>query len=121
MSIQHDRNGSSDRAWRPRRQLASAEWVDPAVWQREDMRRALALHDIATVYRLLQRFGASQRQIAARTDQSQSEISEILGGRKVVSYDVLVRISEGLDVPRGWMGLAHSNGSLMTEQGPVGP
>jgi hypothetical protein len=84
----------------------SRRWVDPAVWQREDMRRALAVRDIAVVYRLLQRFGASQRQIAARTEQSQSEISEILCGRKVVSYDVLVRIADGLRVPRGWMGLA---------------
>jgi hypothetical protein len=25
----------------------------------------------------------------------------------VLSYDVLVRISDGLGVPRGWMGLAH--------------
>jgi hypothetical protein len=33
--------------------------------------------------------------------------SEIIAGRRVVSsYDVLVRISDGLGVPRGWMGLA---------------
>jgi transcriptional regulator with XRE-family HTH domain len=69
---------------------------------------ALAIHDIATVYRLLQRFGVSQRQIAARTVQTQSEISEILSGRRVVAYDVLVRISEGLGVPRGWMGLEYT-------------
>ena len=40
---------------------------------------------------------------------SQSEISEIISGRRaVVSYDVLVRIGDGLGVPRGWMGLAAS-------------
>ena len=27
------------------------------------------------------------------------------GKRQVVSYDVLVRIADGLEVPRGWMGL----------------
>jgi transcriptional regulator with XRE-family HTH domain len=43
----------------------------------------------------------AQRRIAAITDQSQSEVSEIIAGRRVVvSYDVLVRISDGLGVPR---------------------
>jgi transcriptional regulator with XRE-family HTH domain len=69
------------------------------------MRLALATHDIAAVYRLLQRYGASQRAIAARTGQAQSEISEILGGRRVTSYDLLVRIADGLGVDRGAMGL----------------
>ena len=73
------------------------------------MREALAVRDIGAVYRLLQRFGVAQRRIAALTDQSQSEVSEIIAGRRVVvSYDVLVRIAEGLGVPRGWMGLACS-------------
>ncbi|HLT10658.1 MAG TPA: helix-turn-helix transcriptional regulator, partial [Micromonosporaceae bacterium] len=83
------------------------ERVDPALWQRPDMRRALAERDIGTVFRLLQRVGVSQRRIAALTGQSQSEISEILAGRQVVSYDVLVRIADGLGVPRGQLGLAY--------------
>jgi transcriptional regulator with XRE-family HTH domain len=83
------------------------ERVDPAMWQRPDMRAALAARDIATVFRLLQRVGVSQRRIAALTGQSQSEISEILGGRHVVSYDVLARIADGLGVPRGHLGLAY--------------
>src|SRR5262245_49458633 len=41
------------------------------------------------------------------TGQSQSEISEILNGRRVNAYDVLVRIADGLGVPRGHLGLAH--------------
>jgi transcriptional regulator with XRE-family HTH domain len=69
------------------------------------MRRLLAEHDIGGVYRLLHRHGVSQRAIAARTGQSQSEISEILAGRRVHSYEVLLRIAEGLEIPRGWMGL----------------
>jgi transcriptional regulator with XRE-family HTH domain len=72
------------------------------------MRRLLADHDIAGVYRLLHRHGVSQRTIAARTGQSQSEISEIVARhRQVHSYELLVRIAEGLGVPRGWMGLAY--------------
>jgi transcriptional regulator with XRE-family HTH domain len=75
---------------------------------REDMRTAMAGHDIAGMYRILQRYGVSQRQIAAATEQSQSEISEILGGRRVVTYELLLRIAEGLGVPRAFMGLAGS-------------
>jgi Helix-turn-helix len=86
-----------------------SSWIDPTVWTRIDVRRALAVRDIGTVYRILQRYGVAQRRIAAMTDQSQSEVSEIIAGRRtVVSYDVLVRIADGLDVPRGWMGLATS-------------
>jgi transcriptional regulator with XRE-family HTH domain len=81
------------------------------------MRYALATHDIGTVYRLLQRYGVSQRRIAARVEQTQSEISEILGGRRVVSYDVLVRIADGLGVPRGWMGLEYSDCGEQDRQG----
>lgn len=71
------------------------------------MRNALAAREISTVYRLLRRAGISQRQIAAMTGQSQSEVSEILKGRQVMAYDVLTRIADGLGVPRGYMGLAY--------------
>ncbi len=69
------------------------------------MPEALASRDIATVYRLLTKHGVPQRQIAAATGQSQSEICEIRKGRQVQAYDVLVRICEGLGVPREAMGL----------------
>ena len=98
-----------------RRQVSpAAGWVDPKVWALPDMRHALAVHDIRTVYRLLQRFGVSQRRIANLTDQAQSEVSEIIGGRRVRNYDVLVRIAVGLGVPRGRMGLLYeySDGAM---------
>jgi tetratricopeptide (TPR) repeat protein len=41
---------------------------------------------------------------------TQSEVSEIFKGRKVMSYDVLVRIAEGFGIPRGMMGLAYDEG-----------
>lgn len=71
------------------------------------MRSALAAREVSTIYKLLRRKGVSQRQIAAMTGQSQSEVSEILKGRQVMAYDVLVRIADGLGVPRGYMGLAY--------------
>src|SRR5689334_12033827 len=70
-------------------------------------RRALAERDINTVYRLLTEAGITQRQIAELTGQSQSEVCEVLRDRRVMGYNVLLRIAEGLEVPRGWMGLAY--------------
>lgn len=86
---------------------ASAHDIDPTIWDDPQMRQALYVRDMATVYRLLQRIGISQRHIATLTTQSQSEISEILKGRQVMAYDVLGRIADGLGIPRGYMGLAH--------------
>jgi transcriptional regulator with XRE-family HTH domain len=64
------------------------------------------VRDIATVYRRLLALGLSQRRLAARTGQVQSEVCEILGGRKVQAYDVLERIAQGLSIPRAFLGLA---------------
>jgi transcriptional regulator with XRE-family HTH domain len=81
--------------------------VDPEEWDRPEMRAVLAERNITRVYRLLQKIGFSQQHIAALTGQSQPEVSAIIHGRKVMAYDVLSRICEGLGVPRGSMGLAY--------------
>jgi len=52
----------------------------------------------------------AQRQIAELVGMSQSEVSEILNGRKVMGYSVLVRVAKGLGIPRGVMGLAYTEG-----------
>jgi hypothetical protein len=82
--------------------------VDPALFWREDMRRVLAALDIGGLYRVLGDVaGLSQRQIAARAGQSQSEVSEIVAGRRrVESHEVLRRIAERFDIPRELMGLS---------------
>jgi transcriptional regulator with XRE-family HTH domain len=105
------------------RRRRDREQIDPAVWKRADMRAALAARDISAVFRLLQRMGVSQRHIAALTGQSQSEISEILAGRQVVSYDVLARIADGLGVPRGCLGLAYDDetAALLGLSQPIPP
>jgi transcriptional regulator with XRE-family HTH domain len=91
----------------PYPQLMADQPIDPALFERPDMRRALAHRDIATVYRILVDHGLSQRRLAELVGQSQSEVSEILKGRQVQSYDVLVRVAEGLGVSRGAMGLSY--------------
>lgn len=86
---------------------AQGSLVTSDTWEAREMRDALAARDISVVYRLLRMRGVSQRHIAAKTGQSQSEVSEILKGRQVMAYDVLARIADGLQIPRGYMGLAY--------------
>jgi transcriptional regulator with XRE-family HTH domain len=67
------------------------------------------VRDITGIFRLLQTLGISQRTIAALADMSQSEVSEVIKGyRRVQGYNTMVRICEGLGIPRDLMGLAYS-------------
>lgn len=78
----------------------------PPWYERPEARAALGARDVGAVYRLLQQDGVSQREIARRTGQAQSEVSEILRGRQVRDVTVLERICDGLGVPRELMRLA---------------
>ncbi len=82
--------------------------IDPALFRRHDVRQVLATLDIGALYRLLgTEAGISQRQIAALTGQSQSEVSDIVTGRRrVESHQVLVRIAFSLQIPPELMGLS---------------
>ncbi|MGH3839307.1 MAG: helix-turn-helix domain-containing protein, partial [Pseudonocardiaceae bacterium] len=92
-----------------------AEQIDPALWDKPAMHRALAVRDVGEVYRLLGRVGISQRQISELTGQSQSEVNEICRGyRQVLAYDLLVRIADGLGIPHGHMGLEYSQDCKLT-------
>ncbi|MPZ67628.1 MAG: hypothetical protein GEU83_19750 [Pseudonocardiaceae bacterium] len=92
---------------KPGEQGAPLAPLDPTMFEPPEMRAALAAHDIATVYRALTERGISQHQIARRTGQSQSEVCEILRGRKVGMYAVLVRICQGLGIPREYIGASY--------------
>jgi hypothetical protein len=70
------------------------------------MAAALLRRDVGMVYRILNGHGVTYRRIATIAEHSQSEVHEIVHGRAVRSYDVLVRIAEAFGVPRGRMGLA---------------
>ncbi len=94
------------------------ERPEPLLWAQPDMLTALAVQDIAAVYRRVQRAGFSQRHIAALTGQSQSEVSEILAGRRVRAYELLVRIADGLGIPRGHLGLAHGDATAGLVKAP---
>ncbi|MCA1675973.1 MAG: helix-turn-helix domain-containing protein, partial [Actinobacteria bacterium] len=74
------------------------------------MRPVLGTRDITTLYQVLTKAGLSQHRIAKLTGQAQSEVCEILKGRRVIAYDVHRRIAEGLGIPPGRMGLAYDAG-----------
>ncbi len=78
-------------------------------WQEPDVRASLAGRDVAAIFAFLRRRGVSQRAIAALTGLAASEVYEITRGRRVMAYDVLCRIADGLSIPRGSMGLAYDN------------
>jgi hypothetical protein len=74
---------------------------DPAFWAEQEVREMLAVRDIAALYQYLRRYGFSQNHIARLTGQSQPEVSAITRGlRRVQSFDVLLRIADGLGIPR---------------------
>ena len=83
--------------------------IDPTWWTRPDLQDALANRDIAAVYQFLRTRGFSQTRIAALSGQNQSEGAAFLPpDRQVRAHDVLARIADGLPIPRGLMGLAHT-------------
>ncbi|MGH3695426.1 MAG: helix-turn-helix domain-containing protein [Pseudonocardiaceae bacterium] len=84
--------------------------VDPALLARPDVRDALAGHDIGALFRALSQSGWTQREIAKATTMPQSSVSEIVTGRRVIDYRVLVRIADGLGIPRELMNFAPGEG-----------
>lgn len=90
--------------------------IDQSWWARPELSTALANRNVPAVYEFLQVKGFSQTRIAALTGQSQPEVSAILAhGRQVAAYEVLVRIADGLGIPRGLMGLAHTTAGDQTD------
>ncbi|GGM66802.1 XRE family transcriptional regulator [Micromonospora sonchi] len=76
------------------------------------MRSALARRDVGQIFMLLnRRHGMTQRRIAELAGFAASEVYEITRGRQVMAYDVLVRIAEGLGIPRALMGLGYGEGA----------
>src|SRR5438874_13822505 len=94
--------------------------VPADAWEQPDMRAALATREISAVYRLLRKHGVSQRQIAAMTGQSQSQVSEILKSRQVMASDVLPRLADGLGAARGYMGPASDADTAIRVLGSTG-
>lgn len=92
----------------PARPPSPALLAVPAdLWDRADVRAALAATDIGALIRLVrQHTGASQTTVGARIGLAQPDVSDIeRGHRHVTSAEVLQRIAAGLDVPPGLLRL----------------
>jgi transcriptional regulator with XRE-family HTH domain len=79
--------------------------LTPEVYQ------ACVTRDITALFRAVVAGGMSQRRLAELVSMSQSEVSEIMAGRRVSSYAVLLRVAKGLGIERGLMGLAYTDES----------
>lgn len=75
-----------------------------------EMYHACVSRDITALFRAVVAAGMRHRELAELVGMGQSEISEILAGRRVSSYEVLLRVADGLGVKRGIMGLAYTDG-----------
>jgi hypothetical protein len=117
----------SSRSWIPR-QIDPPEWTS-GVFEGRPLVEALRRRDMTTVFRYLRTRGWSHAAIAAATGLSENRVRAVLRGSKVMSYDVLARIDEGLRIERGLLGMAyagHNDGHRQPAHssplpGPPGP
>ncbi|MGH4023824.1 MAG: helix-turn-helix domain-containing protein [Pseudonocardiaceae bacterium] len=94
--------------------------INPALYERADLRAALAAHELGPVFDAVNsEAGLSYREIGRRTGSHESVIDAIRKGRVVERYDVLVRIAEGLGIPREFMGLSYGTRAPYAEGVPV--
>ncbi|MFI7077139.1 helix-turn-helix domain-containing protein [Micromonospora sp. NPDC049903] len=92
--------------------LSQMTHPDQSWWDEPAMRSALGRRDVGQIFMLLnRRHGMTQRRIAELAGFAASEVYEITRGRQVMAYDVLVRIAEGLGIPRKLMGLGYGTES----------
>lgn len=107
----------------PARDTDNLSPIDPVLLAHADVRTILAGHEIGGLFRVLGKHGWTQRAIATATGMPQSSVSEIVNGRRVIGYQVLVRIADGLGIPRELMRLgpdeggAYADGSTIVELG----
>lgn len=101
------------------RDVSGRPSIDRTWWDTPQMRTALAQRDVGALFRWLQRYGWTQTQIGGATAQSQGEVSEVIKGRQIRTWDVLVRIADAFDIPHGLMGLAYSVDGVVTTDAPV--
>ncbi|MCA1604227.1 MAG: helix-turn-helix domain-containing protein, partial [Acidobacteria bacterium] len=89
-------------------QLGGSPPVPPGWYARPELAPVLIGHDVGALFRALNDVGVSQRRIAALTGTTQPQVTDIVTGRRarVQAYQVLVRIAEGLGIPRERMGLS---------------
>ncbi|MDI1462974.1 helix-turn-helix transcriptional regulator [Catellatospora sp. KI3] len=81
-------------------------WTSVADSDGEPLRDALARRDIGKLFNFLRARGMSVNALSRATGMQEHSVRAVCGGKRTVQhYDVLVRIAEGLCIPRDMMGL----------------
>ncbi|GHJ48796.1 hypothetical protein Cs7R123_61380 [Catellatospora sp. TT07R-123] len=81
-------------------------WTSAADADGEPLRDVLARRDIGKLFTFLRGQGMSVNAISRATGMQEHSVRAVCGGKRTVQhYDVLVRIAEGLRIPRDMMGL----------------
>src|SRR4029453_1783917 len=80
----------------------------PGLWDREDMRSALAARDMGAVITIFRRWtGASQTDVGVLIGMPQPHVSDFERGiRHATSLAIFERFADGLGIPRPLLGLA---------------
>lgn len=100
----HDGRSSSTEAALPQ---ADPQWWWSGVWNGRPLHEVLHKHDVADLFSFLESRGWTYADIATATGLSNNRVRAVLRGqRRVTSYQELERISAGLSIDRGLLGLA---------------
>jgi formylglycine-generating enzyme required for sulfatase activity len=105
--------------------------LDPNWWlvgthDGRSIRDILRIHDMGALFGFLGARGWSRAAIASATGLTESRVRSVRQGKQqITSYDVLVRIADGLGIARGLMGLAYTDDKNASHTagmvGQVGP
>lgn len=81
------------------------------------IRDEITRRDVRAIFKYLRTNGWRLKDIAHAVQSSDSQVSEILSNKRtVMAYDVFVSIADGLNIPRGWMGLAQANYHIIEDK-----
>jgi transcriptional regulator with XRE-family HTH domain len=87
---------------------ADPQWWISGMYEGRPLRNCLAEQDIQSLFLFLRNHGYSRSMLAAATGITETRVRSIAQGKQLVrSYDVLMRIADGLGIDRGLLGLSH--------------
>jgi hypothetical protein len=98
----------------PDRRPTSKDWL-----RHPELLPAFHAHNFPAVYGHLHRAGYSENQIGSLTRQSQSEVSAIIHGRRLMAYQVIDRVITGLRIPRCLVAMATCCGGPCSQHIPL--
>jgi hypothetical protein len=100
------------------RQRGELPVAPPGLWERADMRAALAQRDMGAVIRIFRRWtGASQTDISVLTGVPQPDVSDLeRQTRHVTAMELFERFADGLGIPRPLLGLAERHPDASSQQ-----